>query len=219
MKPLTERQQVVFDAAIKGGISGYSEIRNLFNVCDKSARAVAYHVRQATGQLDKQEQFREKWKRFDEILGDRDPRKIRNVDLAKECGTSLTGIARYLKSRRAMADGKVQRFPRIAELTRDHKSRDAYFRSVLGDRDPRDVTAGQLANEAGCGQYVFDHWLASERVKARAADPNGAKRAIVQKPRKEWADGCSLAWWPVPEGKRRVRCVVRGNSFRFLEVG
>lgn len=219
MKPLTKDQQVFFDAAIKGGISGYGEIRRVFGIGDKSARAVAYHVRQATGQLDKKEQFAAKWKRYDEILGDRDPRKIRYVDMAKECCSSITGITRYLKNRRAKWNGEQQRFPRIAELTQDHESRDAFFRKVLGNRDPRDVTAGQLASEAGCGQYVFDHWLAGERVKVRAADPAGLNRVVVRKPRKEWADGCTLAWWPKPEGKRRVRCVVRGNSFRFLEVG
>ena len=61
-----------------------------------------------------------------------------------------------------------------------------------------------------------------ERLDAIEGPRLAAKPKPAPKPKAahRWHDGLSLRWWPVPQGKRRVRLIVTAdNDFDFAEVG
>jgi hypothetical protein len=220
MKPLTEPQRLAYEVCKKANISTPAAIMALVGICEKSARAVARHMRVEAGEDTRNAKTAKRWAEYDRILGDRDPRLIRNVDFAKEASATKYETDRYMANRRRAANGRAVPIVQIRDVVPLGASREQFLVQCLAGRDPRDVTAGELATESGLPQHAFQRWLEAAKMRARIQDPDGLLRTKKVKPAHRWNDGLELRWWPKPAGKRRVRLVVTdSNHFDFAEVG
>lgn len=216
---LTPRQLEVFNKCLEAGVYVAKAIVVFANTGNDLANTVAKALRQHLNRKTKYEQWLAKCEAFDRVLGDRDPNTVTNTAFAKECGVRQSTVRRYMQRRRIVAKGlEVPQAPVVTTTAAiSHADRAALLAKVLGSRDPRDVSLVQLAADADMSPHLVERWLTIEKRRMAIVDPEGKRRAPKPVARVRYNDGCDLPPPMRPPRGRRVKLVVNGDDFGFVE--
>jgi hypothetical protein len=228
---LKPREREVLELCLAAGVYQVMSIRALTRCGDRTASAVVRVIREQFNLVTRHQLAAQKRDKLREVLGTRDPRKVTNSELALACGLPADAsiVSRFMTpERRAWAkkdEAAAEPSSHLpepviaaaAKLRRQNDDRAEMFAKVLGNRDPRDVSLASFAEEAGVASHLVERWLSTEKRRMAIVDPDEKRRAPKPVVKVKYNDGCDLPPPIRPPRGRRVKCVVDGDEFAFVE--